>query len=211
MEGASLEDARKAVLGDLGLSIPEVSVDFMVDRILLPVHCNFDTVKTKLQDAGHILGGRWAAFDKDPTDSTSNENNSFKALQGIFTEIIHHAKGEISNGDNDDEAGGSESHRTLTYHNNPNQTPYFKRHSGAHPDGYFMRPSTGLYGKRRGRSNTTTVHDWDDITGPAEFKKHNSAADVADVSFSLTHKFQFSYTHYAEHTEDILEHPPYHA
>ena len=88
------------------------------------------------------------------------------------------------------EAGGSSNHRTsplLTYHNNPNQAPYSERHSGACPDGYFVRPSPGVHVKRHDKSKAT-VHNWDDITVPAEFQKNDKPADVAEVSFSLMDK-----------------------
>ena len=58
-----------------------------------------NAVKTKLEGLRCVLDGQWATFDKDPTKSASNENNTFKALQGVFVDIIHHAKGDISSDD----------------------------------------------------------------------------------------------------------------
>ena len=55
--GGTSEDARRAVLNDLGPWIPQVRVDFMMDHILPPVNCDFNAVKTKLVDSGRILGG----------------------------------------------------------------------------------------------------------------------------------------------------------
>jgi hypothetical protein len=40
----------------------------------------------------------------------------------------------------------------LTYHNNPNQAPYSERNSGGCPDGYFVRPSTGVHVNSHGKS-----------------------------------------------------------
>jgi hypothetical protein len=198
----------------------------MIDHILPHVNCDVNAVKTKLENSRRIIGERWAAFDKDPTNS---ENNVFKALQGVFTDIVHHAGGHIHSdnggsgneagegaggggGGSGGEAGESSNHRTIplfTYHNNPNQAPYSERHSGARPDGYFVRPSTGVHVKRHGKSKDT-VHNWDDITVPAEFKKDDKSAAIADVSFPLMDKSLFL-THYAEYTKDLLEHPSYHA
>ena len=192
-------------------------------------------MKTKLIDSGCILGGRWAAFDKDPIKSAAHENNVFKPLEGVFADIVHQAGGYIRNdnggsgseagegtgiggssggeagevagsggsnggearevaggggGGSGGEAGRSSNHRTsplLTYHNNPNQAPYSERHSGARPDGYFVRPSTGVHVKRHGKYKAT-VHNWDDITVAAEFKKNDKPATIADVSFSLMDK-----------------------
>jgi hypothetical protein len=103
--GGTLEDARRAVLDDLGLWIPQVPVDFMMDHILPPVNCDFNAVKTKLVDSGRILGGRWAAFDKDPIKSAAHENNVFKPLEGVFADIVHQAGGYIRN---DNGGSGSE-------------------------------------------------------------------------------------------------------
>jgi hypothetical protein len=225
------------VLGDLGLWIPQVPVDYLMDHILPPIHCNFNTVKNKLEDSGCILGGRWAAFDKDPTKTVSNENNTFKAIEGVFTDIVHHSghrvetegdinsdnkgsggsegtsgdvegssggAGEGTSGDVEGSDGGASEGtsrgsgdagesknrhaiRLLTFHNNPNQAPYSERHNDTRPDGYFVRPSTGVHAGPRGKSKAA-VHNWDDIAVPAEFKKHDTPATVADVSFSLIDK-----------------------
>ena len=40
----------------------------MIDHILPPVNCDVNAVKTKLENSRHIIGERWAAFDKDPTN-----------------------------------------------------------------------------------------------------------------------------------------------
>jgi hypothetical protein len=122
-------------------------------------------VKNKLEDSGRILGGRQAAFDKDPTKSASNENNTFKVLQGIFADIVHHGvqggeteggvntedkssggkagedissdgeAGEGTSGDDDDESKNRRAIPLFTFHNNPNQAPYSERHSNTRPDG----------------------------------------------------------------------------
>jgi len=55
--GGTLEDACRAMLDDLGLWIPQVPIDFMMDHILPPVNHKFNAVKTKLVDSGCILGG----------------------------------------------------------------------------------------------------------------------------------------------------------
>ena len=109
--GGTLEDARTAVLGDLGLWIPQVPIEFMMDHILPPIHCNVNTVKSKLEGSGRIVGERWASFEKDPTKSASNENNSFNVLEGIFNDIIHHARGDI--GGDDQGSGGEEDRKSV--------------------------------------------------------------------------------------------------
>jgi hypothetical protein len=205
--GGTLEDARTAMLGDLGLWIPQVPIEFMMDHILPPIHCNVNTVKRKLEGSGCIVGERWASFEKDPTKSTSNENNTFKVLEGIFEDIIHHARGDIGGddqrsggeagegtSDGDDGNGnmpGDSKNRRATpshaFHNNPDRSPYSERHSGSRPDGYFIRPIDGARVKPRGKSKAV-VHKWDDITVPAEFKKHDTPATIADVSLSLIDK-----------------------
>jgi hypothetical protein len=215
------------VLGDLGLWIPQVPVEFMMEHILPPIHCNLNTVKSELERSGRILGERWAAFDEDPTKSGFNENNTFKALESIFVEIIRYAgrgetEGDIGGGDegsggetgegassdgggnggeagegtsggddgNGNKPGDNKNHHATSifaYHNNPDRAPYSERHSGSRPDGYFIRQISGAHVKPHGKSKAV-VHKWDDITVPAEFKKHNTRADVADVSLSLIDK-----------------------
>ena len=78
----------------------------MTDHSLPHVNCNFNAVKTKLVDSGCIPGGWWADFDKDHTKSAAHKNNVFKALEDIFTDIVHHAKGYIcsDNGGSSSEA-----------------------------------------------------------------------------------------------------------
>jgi hypothetical protein len=69
--------ASGSYLDDMGLWIPQVPVDFMMDHMPPPVHYNFNAVKTKLETSGRIHGEWWAAFSKDPTKSASHENNPF--------------------------------------------------------------------------------------------------------------------------------------
>ena len=81
--------ARVAVLEDLGPSIPQITtMDFLT--FLAPPKPAFDLNGTmeQLNHAGIIVSDRWSAFDIDPTDQPTDENDTFSHLVDIFDAVV---------------------------------------------------------------------------------------------------------------------------
>ncbi|KAI0916700.1 hypothetical protein AcV5_003114 [Taiwanofungus camphoratus] len=155
----SLMNGRRAVLADLGESIPEVPFQFFLVNILPPLRggINIGNVVEKLQRRKIITrDGLWKSLPSRPALSPSFENATFKSLEEISKSIC-------------DAAQIRGTKKTIYFENNPNITPESKmRDSTSRPDGYFI-----LHDRLNG------VH-WMDFALCAEYKKRNTPKNVDD-------------------------------
>jgi hypothetical protein len=155
---STLEDAR---LNDLGDSVPEVPLSFFLEQVAPVPLIDSAKVKEKLEGTDAFTkAGRWRGYSKDPSELSGGEAVVFKPFQQAIQRVID-ACHSIS--------------ASFNYVNNPNvATPYSERSNTGRPDGYFVRPKT--------QHDRSPRDHWDDIFGPAEYKKGFSRADVVDVS-----------------------------
>ncbi|EED78588.1 predicted protein [Postia placenta Mad-698-R] len=173
MEG-NLAAARRAVMKELGTTIPQVSTEFFQTHLLppLPAGVGIDQVVRELRKGDYIKGNRWAAFSKDPKNVRGKENVCFKSLERVaaaIEEVTFKVTGEEP---------------LLKFVRNPDGAPeYNSRTSKSRPDGCFIRKS-GPKGKFR----------WMDIALSAEYKKVENAKtkddlwqDVRKVIWSMHH------------------------
>ena len=163
-----LEDARFAVLEDLGSSITEVPLqDFM--KFLAPPQPQFDvdaTINTLKSDILLSASGRWAVFDKEPKDQRAVENDVFRPITNIFKKvvdaIIKHSDPDLT-----------KDRCSIDFLQNPNGTPKSEdRHNSSRPDGYLLV-------KNRLEEHTVS---WADVVLSCEYKKQGSDEQLDDVS-----------------------------
>jgi hypothetical protein len=164
-----LEDARLAVLEDLGSRIPEISPQTFMD-FLAPPQPDFDieaTMKTLKSDPAVLTAsGRWTAFDKEPTDQYGREDAVFKPLPDIFKKvvdaIIANSNSKLTKRD-----------CSVDFLQNPNMAPMSAdRHNATRPDGYMVLKS---------RSQQGTI-SWANVVLSCEYKQNGGVEDLDDVS-----------------------------
>jgi len=162
----TLEDARTAVLNDLGDSVPEVPLSFFLEQVAPVPLIDSAKVKKKLEEMNAFTQARrWRGYSKDPSKLSGGEAVVFKPFQQAIQRVIDACR-TIS--------ASQTSSTPFKYVNNPNVAPYSERSNTGRPDGYFVRPKT--------QHDRSPRDHWDDIFGPAEYKKGFSRADVVDVS-----------------------------
>jgi hypothetical protein len=163
-----LEDARLAVLEDLGTSIPEIPLKTFMDSLAPPLP-TFDLYATmkKLELADIPIltaSGRWTAFDKEPKDQDGREDIVFKPIENIFKKVV--------------DAIMATSHLTeegclIDFSQNPNMAPKSAdRHNATRPDGYLLI---------KDRLQPGTV-SWADVVLSCEYKLKDGAEELDDVS-----------------------------
>ncbi|KAF8585423.1 hypothetical protein K439DRAFT_1047845 [Ramaria rubella] len=96
-------EVRRAILRDLGGSIPEVPIEWVLENIPR-VACDLDSVKQRLLEEGHIKDGRWTDCPTDPIDSEFIEATAFKPFASMIEKIIGAAPA----------CGSHPSHSTIT-------------------------------------------------------------------------------------------------
>lgn len=166
-----LEDARLAVLQDLGTSIPEISFQTFID-FLAPTKPQFDigaAINALKSESILSASGRWSAFDKEPKDQLGHENDVFKPMTNIFTKavdaIIKHSN-------------LTDSRRSTDFLQNPNSAPKsMERHNATKPDGYLLVKDRLEQG----------VVSWADVVISCEYKKDGGDEQLDDVRLTLKH------------------------
>jgi hypothetical protein len=163
---SSLEDAPTAVLKDLGDSVPEVPLSFFLEQVAPVPLIDSAKVKEKLEEMDAFTrAGRWRGYSKDPSKLSGGETVVFKPFQQAIQRVIDACRSIFAS---------QTSSTPFNYVSNPNVAPYSERSNTGRPDGYFVRPKT--------QHDRSPRDHWDDIFGPAEYKKGFSRADVVDVS-----------------------------
>ena len=163
-----LEDARLAVLEDLGSSIPEITFQTFMD-FLAPPQPDFDlnaTMKMLKSDSSRILttSDRWTAFDKEPKDQVGREDAVFQPIPDIFKKVVDAI---IAN------SKLKKYHCIIDFLQNPNMEPKSAdRHNATRPDGYLLV-------KDRVQPGTVS---WADVVLSCEYKREDGDEELDDVS-----------------------------
>jgi len=155
-----LEEARLAVLDDLGSAVPEVTFRAFMD-FLAPRRPDFDldaTMNTLKSMPDGVLSpsGRWKAFNIEPT-AQSGEDAAFKPMTEIFKSIV---AAIVANSDSKLTVDDC----TLELEQNPSMAPTSAdRYNASRPDGYLVV-------KDRFDANGKTP-SWADIALSCEYKR----------------------------------------
>jgi hypothetical protein len=167
-----LEDARLAVLQDLGTTIPEIPLQTFID-FLTPTKPQFDigtTINVLKSESILSASGRWSAFEKEPKDQVGHENDIFKPMTNIFTKAVDAI---IKHSDLTD------SPRSIDFLQNPNSAPKSaERHNATKPDGYLLVKDRLEQG----------VVSWADVVLSCEYKKEEGDEHLDDVSLPQKHR-----------------------
>jgi hypothetical protein len=173
---SSLQEARDAVLDDLGETIPEISFQDFLDHLAPPLPA-FDldaTMKSLKSGRPPTLSSsnRWLSFPNEPKISGSNEREVFGPISVIFEKVV---AAVAANSD-----GRLQDDRTIDLVHNPNQAPASLesfRGNESRSDGYLVlrddkgMPRTTKEGKVR----------WADIVLSCEYKLKDGLGDRDDV------------------------------
>jgi hypothetical protein len=168
-----LEEARLAVLEDLGSSIPMIPFQTFLNH-LAPPQPDFDleaTMKSLKLGSTPVLtsSNRWSKFAKAPKDSQGSEDEIFSPIPDIFLEVV---VAIIAN------SGGKlkKDMCTVDFLQNPSRAPTSaERHNGSRPDGYLM-----LKDRIKEIFKDETIF-WADIALSCEYKRKDGSDDLDDV------------------------------
>ncbi|CCM05348.1 uncharacterized protein FIBRA_07562 [Fibroporia radiculosa] len=165
----SLPASRQTVLGDLGASIPEVSVAFFFESVCPRITSRVDSLVDKVvsrltKGSNNIIDdetGRWVDFAISPGESSKGEDPTFKPLENLVRAIGDAASAE-----------DSDFTCNLMFENSPYVSPASDHwNSSSRPDGYF---------RARGMGDEQKPH-WKDIALSAEYKKYTQNETRDDV------------------------------
>lgn len=161
-----LEDARLAVLEDLGPCIPEIPFQTFMDH-LAPPQPDFDIDGTMkwLKGPAAVLttSDRWTKFEKAPKDQES-EDGAFGPISEIFTKVV---EAIIANS----QAKLTERDRSTDYLQNPNRAPTStERHNASRPDGFLL-----LKDRNQGALS------WADVAVSCEYKRKDGDDELDDA------------------------------
>jgi hypothetical protein len=175
-QNGSLEQARAAVLLDLGSHIPMVTLEDFLEY-LAPPRPDFDLDATiqslKLgPDPALSRSNRWSKFSKASKRSKRpKEDTLFGPMPDIFTKVVAaiaaNSRGNLS-----------EENRTIDFLQNPSLAPTSaERVNENRPDGYFVLKHRNKVWSKDGKE---IIH-WADIALSCEYKRNDSDADLDDV------------------------------
>ena len=173
-----LEEARVAVLHDLGPNIPMISFQTFLDY-LAPPQPDFDldaTMQSLRLGSGEsepvlTSSNQWSQFPKTPKDSQGSEDSTFSPIPDIFTKVV---VAIVAN------SGGNlkKENRTIDFLQNPSRAPTStERRNESRPDGYFVRKDRVSLTKDGTREDIL----WADIALSCEYKKKDGHEDLDDV------------------------------
>ena len=172
----ALEQARLAVLLDLGLCIPMISFEQFLEYIA-PPQPEFD-LRTTMQSlkSGRnptlTHSNRWSSFVEDPKDSKIVEDRAFRPMPEIFTEVVAaifaSSRGRLS-----------EENRTIDFLQNPRRAPTStERRNESRPDGYFVLKHRN---KVMSEDKTREIIHWADVALSCEYKVKDGRDELEDV------------------------------
>ena len=164
-----VEHGRRALIHDIGTSIPEVPIQWFKDNILppLPKGLNLTRLIQKLKTTGFIVDDRWSAFPKNPKFSAKVEDVVYAPFADVATRIGRTAKSLLR-----------KRKQVVAFECNPHLIPTSNlRGNRSRPDGYGVYRSHVNY---QPQGDNQEIF-WEFIVAPGEKKKNNSDADVNDV------------------------------
>lgn len=165
-----LDDARLAVLEDLGSRIPEITLQAFID-FLAPPQPAFNieaTMEMLKSDREGILAasGRWTAYEKEPKDQTGKEDAIFKPMPDIFKKVVDAIIANSSFNLTSPDC-------STDFLQNPTMAPMSAdRHNATRPDGYLLV---------KDRIQRETV-SWADVVLSCEYKCKDGNEQLDDVS-----------------------------
>jgi hypothetical protein len=175
-----LEDAKLAVLQDLGTFVPMIPFQTFLDY-LAPPQPEFD-LKATMQSLksgpqpGLTPSNRWSKFAKAPKESqgSDGEDGVFSPIPEIFAKVVGAI---VAN------SGGKleEENRTVDFLQNPSLAPTSaERRNESRPDGYLV-----LKNRNKEMSKDGNKEDilWVDIALSCEYKRKDGVDDLDDVRF----------------------------
>lgn len=199
----SLNEQKKAVQDDLG-SVPEVSVNFMLDYIFPESNIDVQSTVAKLKNAGALMenaegGSSWKTFNgksphemfKEGAADTNTEAKIFGKLKDIYKSIISCTQFR----------DGTPRTPAVVFEQNPDRAPLSDSAIRSRPDGYgVLKESEIIYASRVNRHSQRdddyVFHpgtrilkspvdsknvQWYDIVCVEEYKLDFSAKDRNDV------------------------------
>jgi hypothetical protein len=171
-----LEQARVAVLHDLGSCIPMVPFQTFLDY-LAPPQPEFDldaTMRSLKLGTEPVLtsSNRWSKFPKAPKDSQGSEDRVFSPMPEIFTKvvaaIVANSCGKLR-----------EDNRTIDFLQNPSRAPTStERRNDSRPDGYLVLKDRNKDMSKDGKREDIL---WADIALSCEYKLKDGDEEIDDV------------------------------
>jgi len=175
-QSGQLEDARLAVLEDLGSYVPEIPFQTFLDYLAPPLpDFDHDVTMESLKSGSEPAlssSNRWSKFPKDPKDSQGSEDRVFSPMPEIFTKVV------VAIAAN---SGGklNEQGRTVDFLQNPSRAPTSaERLNESRPDGYLVMKKRNKVISKDGKDEDVF---WADIALACEYKRKGGTDDVDDV------------------------------
>jgi hypothetical protein len=173
-----LEDARLAVLQDLGSFVPMIPFHTFLDY-LAPPQPEFDfkaTMQSLKSGPQPSLtpSNRWSKFAKAPKESQGSEDGVFSPITEIFAKVV---VAIVAN------SGGKleEENRTVDFLQNPSLAPTSaERRNESRPDGYLVLKNRNKEMSKDGKKEDIL---WVDIALSCEYKRKDGVDDLDDVRF----------------------------
>jgi hypothetical protein len=168
-----LDDARLAVLEDLGSRIPEITLQSFMD-FLAPPQPDFNicaTMETLMSDLEGILTASdgWTTFEKKPKDQIGKEDAIFKPVSDIFRKVVAAVIKNLT-------SNLTAKSCSIDFLQNPTMAPKSAdRHNASRPDGYMLV-------KDRFQEETIS---WAVVVLSCEYKRKEGDEDLDDVTIHL--------------------------
>ncbi|KAN0109363.1 hypothetical protein V8E52_009407 [Russula decolorans] len=172
----NLEDARQAVLRDMGSFVPMVSFQTFLDKLapLPPDSINLNATMQSLRlglEPALTPSNKWSKFAKAPKDSQDSEDTTFSPMPEIFTKVV---AAIVANSD----GKLKEADRTVDFLQHPNHAPISAEgNNESRPDGYLVLRNRNKQSSKDGKREE--IH-WVHIVLSCEYKKKDKAADLND-------------------------------
>ena len=173
-QSGHLEDARLAVLEDLGPGIPEVSYETFLKHLAPQLPGIVDlraTMQSLKLGSDPILtsSDQWAMFPKAPKDSLGSEDTIFSPMPEIFNKVVEVI---VAN-------SGGKLMSTVDFLQNPNQAPTSaERHNESRPDGYLVLKDRNKKRTKYGKNEDIL---WADIALSCEYKRKDGVDELDDA------------------------------
>jgi len=207
-----LDNGRMAVLEELGSYIPEVSVEDFIHDYLPTIDVDIDEIFNKLLEDRHITKeGAWSSFTNDPAKFKTGETVVFKPFKGILDIIAEYISEDLDltptlefvdnpsrapfaergNRTRPDGYGRLRDKKSIRVPENTEKANAKEsirvpeKAKGKKPVRAKVPVSTHTPTSKKTTKEEESADHWDDICIPFEFKKNNTAVDVADVSLHL--------------------------
>lgn len=160
------DDARRAVLEDLGATIPQVSLQDFIAH-LAPPQPHFDleaTIEALKADPEGLLppDSRWKGFDVDPKDQNGTEDTIFQPLPEIFNKVVEKITAN---------SALATDNCLVEFLHNPTMAPTsVERHNMTRPDGYLVL-----------KDRDKKLVSWADVLLSCEYKPKDGPKYLDDV------------------------------